>query len=397
MKSIVIPLILVLVLSTRAYSQAPTEYHLLGVRYQQEVRLTFLPELWPENLSGFIIKRKEPNSPWKDLHEDMIAPYIAPDKPLVNVVKQDVFHEYISRKRDRKISDGSLHAADRKFFLESLRDENSYKSVKLFITRDFDISILAGFGLVDGSITTGKAYEYGLFPILDGKMTDQPVKTLSIAPETDHPVFLAKTTGTYTHGGRTVKLHWEIDREEYERSNILNGFNIHVNTPGQGITKLNEHPIWMKTEEDKGHVYLEDNIVNDTLERTYLLKAVTIFNTETAVHAIEFTPEKTSPVSLHPPLLEASPLGENYSSGVRLTWQISPEITSQVQHVFLEKKENLGGTWQKITRDLPVTTLSHDDTTGMKFNTNYYYRLSIILKASGVIWSKSIYVSKKKV
>ncbi|MDH5604056.1 MAG: fibronectin type III domain-containing protein [Cyclobacteriaceae bacterium] len=396
MKSIIITSILTLAF-THTYPQARPEYLLLGIGYQQEVRLTFLPEQWPENLSGFVIKRKEPNGPWKDLHEDMIAPYIAADKPLVNVVRHDVFHEYITRKRDRKISDGSLNTVDRKVFLESLHDENVYKSVKLFITRDFDLSVLAGFGLVDGSIIPGKTYEYGLFPILDGKVSDQPVKTLSISPETDRPVMLYKTTGNYTQSGKTVKLHWEIDREEYERSNILNGFNVHVNIPEQGVIKLNDHPIWMKTEEDKGHVYLEDKIVNDTLRRTYLLKAVTIFNTETGVHALEFAPEKTSPFPVHPPLLEATTLGENYSSGVRLSWVIAPEITGQIEHVFLEKKETLGGTWQKITENLPVTALSHDDITGMKFNTNYYYRLSIILKASGVVWSKSIYVSKKKV
>ena len=376
--------------------KTPENYTLYGAGEGREVRLLFPPEKWEEDLAGFVIKRREGAAPWQVLHVGTIRPYIAKDKPLVNVVRHPEYLAYITKKRDQKIEEGSLNEVSPEVFLKSIKEEQMYAGVKVFLARDFDLAVLAGFGLIDGSIEKDRVYTYGLFPVFGERPEEAPASTYLYDPEKPEDYSLKNTVSSATRQGKTLKLHWEVDVREYEDKIALNGFNIYRSIGEGKEEKLNEHPVWMKKKEGKGQIFFDDALPKDSLKRVYTLRPVTVFNTEAPGSKLEYKPVASNEGPPAPPILKTSSVGEDYDRGVRLSWEYSEGGPDETSHLYVERRADLSVPWQKVSGDFSSETTYWDDPTGLVAGAIYHYRLTVVLQNDALLWSKPVYVSKKK-
>ena len=389
------PMIITLILQVAIMSYAQqSPYIFYGEKTSKDVRLIFIPESWPQGVRGFIIMKKtNSNTPWVNLHEGVLIPEISKEKALTNVVNYTAYLQHLTIKRDSLIDHKKLNTIDKNTFATALEDEQTYRAIRLFIGRDFDIALIAGLAIIDGQ-SNGEETLYGLFPITkEDKPGSAPVKTIQFN-DGEPPLYALETTNKSKQAGNKVALHWEINEESYAKNKVFNGFNIYRSQDNAPTLKLNKTPIWMKNDNGMGNIYFDDEIQGkEPVTYYYEIRAVTLFNTEFTAGSFSITTKKTDSFA-QPPDLQEESIGANYNDGVRLYWQAM--TGTEVQKQFIERKETLAGVWENITGDMNKETDTYQDQSSLKEGTQYFYRLSVILGDGRMVRSKTVYISKKK-
>ncbi|MDH5597524.1 MAG: fibronectin type III domain-containing protein, partial [Cyclobacteriaceae bacterium] len=240
----------------------------------------------------------------------------------------------------------------------------------------------------------GTEIEYGLFTLENGTTGSLPVNTFQfqVGSQPEYPLgaeFNAEQTG------HKVKLNWQVPKDQYKSYRILNGFHIDKKLPTGEVLRLSEHPIWMKTGEKTGTVIFNDKI-EEQQQFHYILRAVTIFNTETKGEEFPFTPKKQIDFSSFSPELRMSSMGDNYEDGVEFIWSDSIYANLEVDRFVLQKKESVTSPWENIESDLDHGTFYYNYQENLVEEQNYYFRVVVVLKNNRELWSNQVRVYKKK-
>jgi hypothetical protein len=392
--------ILFLSISSQLLAQ-DNNFLLFGEGREDVVRLFWTPKTWPDNLTGFDVKRRVVNNrnkgDWQLLNATVIFPESSLTKDISNVEKNPAQQQRLVEKRQQLITDKTLFEIPNEKYIELVKDKNNLIGLSIALGRDYDIALLSGFGLVDRNIPEAKGYEYGLFPRFNDVSVEAPVSTYTweygSKPET-----VVKMEASYKVGKskKQIEVTWVVDVKSYKEHKTLNGFNIYRKSDNTGTKKLNDTPIWINTKEDKGILFYKDTDINDSTVYTYSAVPVTIFNTEWSGVEMELNLADT-PKEIEPPKLDDKSQGSNSKREFLFEWDFKAENEKFIEGFVMERKKQKDSLFISVSNILPASQRSFIDNQLPAPDGNYYhYRLSAVVKEGTNLWSNRILIYNKE-
>lgn len=151
-----------------------------GQRQERGVKLVWALQVWPAGWQGMTVKRRElgkENAEWVTLTKSPVAPKTFAALKLKTVVAdaelraelQKKFLKY--RQSEKKVFFKPWLAPEAKAIEGRTADEREalVNQIAYGLHVDTDNAYFLGVGFFDAAIEKGKKYEYGLFPVFDGK------------------------------------------------------------------------------------------------------------------------------------------------------------------------------------------------------------------------------------
>ncbi len=324
------------------------KYPLIGEGNSDEVRLMWLPGSWPENLNGFLIKRRKikgnKTGNWELVSEKVILPGCSLNKDFNNVEPDIEQQKALKQKLENYLSgnqDINLKQRTKDDFISSIRSNSDYMSFySMIYYRDFDIALMHGFALIDRNVPKAKTWEYGLFLVnIDG--SEELVNTFSwdygSRPNIDIPMQMKYKA---KRKNKAVHLEWSFKSTDYFDNDKIAGFNMYKKVNDNNFIKLNDKIITViqgGTEEvsvkyydkniDTGNVYL------------YALAPVSLFKNEGKMQTIKYdvaeVPNEFPDIILNINKKDSLSIRVN---GVELSWDLSPYYNKYIDGFTIVRK-----------------------------------------------------------
>jgi len=388
--------ILFLVLST-GISFSQEEYLFLGEGREEEVRLFWTPtESWDENLVGFNIKRKSTDE-WVKLNTAIIAPGTSDEKDISILGLSNDVVQRLAQKRSDLISAGTLKSIPTQELKDLMASKNNIESISIMLNSDFDIALIAGFGVIDSNIPKiNGSYSYGLFPVYNNGEASEPVEVFEWKYGS-LPNIAVKMEGDAKANEKreTVELIYKIDTESYKSYDILNGFNVLRKKEGdEEFERLNSNPIWISLKQNKATLYYKDE--NADLNETYIYAIApnTIFNTNGTPVEIKVEPPVEINESIKAPIL-ATPERRESTGKLQLKWQFEPSYEESINGFYVQLKEKDGNVFNNISPLLESNSRSFEYDLPPANDEYYHFRLIAIRKDELELWSnRKIFYNK---
>ena len=351
------------------------------------VRLKWMPNTWPENLTGFSIKRRtEGAADWQSIHEDLIVPELDPNKPLVNVEPSSSEALRLKQKLNELINVGRASVISRdEYDQEVLNTPYRIENLKLAFLIDYDFALLNGFGLIDRDIPGDGIYEYGLFPKYESELpSDDPISTFVWEYGEMPEASMDMEAGIRKRRNQTT-VRWKVDTDEFI-SKGLAGFNIYKKTGDGDFKKVNSTLRLISVVNNPEYiVFVDDEAQEGSV--SYAAVPVTPFGTEGSRVEIAYHPKNVA-IFIAPPRLSHQQESENLS-GVSLLWDFDAEHEQYIEGFQLERRASNQIDFTPIAVDLDPNSRSfHDnqlDKSGM-----YHYRLIVRRSIPSTIFSNEL-------
>lgn len=315
------------------YAQS-NEYPMSGEGNKDVVKLFWLPQQWPQNLEGFIIKRrvveKKNNGDWETLTENFIYPELSLDKDLSNVESDPNQRDLIKEKLKDYLSGNNesvrLSENFKSHLLETFKENSvAIKALSIYFYKDYDIALMHGFAFVDRNIPKAESYEYGLFLKFDDNKSEKLVNSFTWEYGTSTITkFDMDVSYKAKRNKKSVSVQWEFDSDLYFGNREISGFNIYRKEEGLEYVKLNKYKFIVgRDKENISRLKYTDRKIRDSIVYYYAAAPISIFNTVGEYNEIKFD-TKDVPGEIAPPELY---LGNNESDfeieGVKLRWEFN--------------------------------------------------------------------------
>jgi hypothetical protein len=370
-------------------------YSIYAEGHPDQVKLLWLPTVWPSNLTGFDIKKRPAggNEGWQPVNASYIFPELSFEKDLSNIDNNSAEQQRLQKKLKKLIADKKVRPTPNKAYLAKLQsDSTAVTALFLPISLDYDFALLNGFGMVDRNVKAGE-YEYGLFlHNADNSVSTQPVATVKVSagaePEIKIPVdFSFKTAAVKTK----LQLVWKINSAAYKKL-LLNGFNIYRKDGKTGYAKLNATPLWPNLDKETSTSFLMNEDLKPNVIYQYTIAPVSLFGTEGERTELTYDPSQL-PGDITPPELENLPQPADAGNGLVLGWKFDPKSEKDIKGFYLARKTNVDSQYTALTTTmLPPSARSYSDNKGLKRQTYYFYRLSAIRTDGAIFRSREVLV-----
>ena len=312
-------------------------FKLYGERVDEVVRLAWIPESWPENIDGVIIKKRTGKSGWQLVTPVMVVPSSYVGKDLSNIEPSADERLRLNNKLDSMISAGKAKEVPQsEYFDKILQESASLSGIAFIFALDYDLILINGFGCVDRGIDSNINYEYGVFTVVSGDMASEPIITYnSIASKRPDIKIALETRVEVIGNNKKLRLHWQFDLEEY-RYKKVKGFNIYEVEQGGTRAKLNNNVIWITSKENPADLnYLVDFPIKEV---EYLAVPVSYFGYESQGYKVGFNPD-TYKIHIQPPKLSYAI--ENHK--VNFVWDMDHGYDSLIRTFKILKRTSQSG------------------------------------------------------
>ena len=236
--------IIVLGLVLLSHAQKENQWTFKGEGNIDRIKIIWHSNTWPDNLSGFNIKRRAINqeNQWTSLNSTVIKPYNLLDKDLSNISNDKREINRLVRKRKELLLTDKFEEVRSGEFLKKANNEAFLEMQGFMYKFDYDMAPIYGFGYIDKHIPPAEFYEYGLFLVFNDNETG-PVKTFRWKYGTSNIPEL-KLTPSYRidYDQRKIVLSWQFNVDQFN-SNETIGFNLYKKTGESPVQKINKNPI----------------------------------------------------------------------------------------------------------------------------------------------------------
>ena len=373
---------LLVTISWRASAQS-AEFRLIGEGNGEVIKLGWLPKMWPAGTSGVKIQKRLDHGDWILLTADEIYPAVELTKSLNNVEPSAAERERLQQKLKDLMDQGKLKPNSRATYQDViLADPKNLPMLAFAFATDYELMLLNGFGFIERDIPSGQDLEYGVFPVLNGSMSAEPVATFAWLSGTKPDNQLAMTGSMEVIGNKkSLLLKWEFDAIEL-KAKQLKGFNIYQ-IIGEGKIKLNGDLIWVTSGSDPATLTRKIPYPEGKEKVSFVAVPVSYFETEAQANEIVFDPAKYA-INLTPPVLSA----QSGSAAVLLTWSLGPGASAQL--VGLEVQRKAAGQNYETIASLKATDNRYEDVS-VEAGQYYFYRLVAVPQAGlAKIWSNEV-------
>ena len=331
MKQIKISLVLVFILfSGFTYSQSD-EYPMSGEGNNDVVKLFWLPQQWPQNLEGFIIRRKivkkRKAGDWETLTQNFIYPELRLKKDLSNVEsnpdQRALLKEKLQDYLNGNIESVQLSENPKLHLMEKFKENsNNIKALSIYLYKDYDIALMHGFAFIDRDISEAEKYEYGLFLKFDDNKADSLVNSFTWEYGTSTIIkFDMDVSYAAKRNKKSVSIQWQFDSDLYFGNREIAGFNIYRKEEGKEYEKLNKDKyIVGRDKENLSRLKYTDRKIKDSIVYYYAAAPVSIFNSIGEYNEIKFD-ARDVPGEISPPeLFLGNEESEFATEGIKLRW-----------------------------------------------------------------------------
>ncbi|MEN8251067.1 MAG: fibronectin type III domain-containing protein [Bacteroidota bacterium] len=306
-------------------------FKLYGERSDSTISLAWIPEHWPDGMEGVVIKRKVNQSAWELLTPEVVIPASFVGKDLSNVEPSPSEQARLNNKLKEKIDNQKAKPVSHEEYLnEILPDKTKYASIAFIFAIDYDLMLLNGLGCIDRNTNKTDQYEYGIFPVINGRIANSPVATFtSSAGANFNPELNMKPHAEVIGANIKIRLHWEFDLNEFQKKQIK-GFNIYQVSKEEARIKLNMNVIWITSKNDPADL---NYLVEFPEEKTSFLSVpVSYFGTEGEPREIVFDPVVYT-IKVPPPKLSCAISARS----AKLNWQIEHQYDSLISEFIVER------------------------------------------------------------
>lgn len=301
-----------------------------GERSMDAVKLAWIPEVWPKNMDGVIIKKRIPGSNWSSLNTVPFAPFISMKRDLYETEPAPAERTRLVDKLKGLISSGRAREINQDdFYTEVLSKNSAQSSITLQFAMDYDMMLLTGTGCIDRD-AVDEVMEYGVFPVVNGKEVGDPVAVTKIVQFKNNPTLEMTPSFEVQANRKQVRLFWEFDLTFF-RDFLFQGFNIYAVAENGQQAKVNKRPIWITSKENPAKLtYLVDLPGQIT---TYTAVPLTIFGTETLGKSLEFDPAAATKV-ISAPILTTNTVQGN----LLLRWELDHSLDEYIEVIEVHRK-----------------------------------------------------------
>lgn len=277
-------ILLVLAFWICGYSQVG--FKLYGEHNDDHIKLAWIPESWPADLTAVIIKRKGNNGSWETLSDKEFIPASFVGKDLSNVDQLPTEQKRLEEKLNELFAAGRAKQVSEKQFKERLNSSpNPGASIAMIFAMDYDLMLLNGFGMIDRNINKSQSYTYGIFPVINGTASVNLVAEITVSPDDMIEIDMVPRSEVIGNN-RKLRLVWEFDLTTYRESKIK-GFDVYAAQDGEP-RQLNDNLIWITSAKEPGLLTL---ITEFPAERTvFTAVPVSYFNKSGSEHSLIFNP-----------------------------------------------------------------------------------------------------------
>ena len=328
---------------------------LYGEYYQDQVYLAWIPEIWPEEMTGVAIKRLGADGAWQLVTKEVVIPGSYVEKDLSNVEPNSAERQRLKQKLDSLIQNGKGREVSSQKYKEEILPKGSLRtSISMIFALDYDLLILNGFGAVDRN-PAAASLQYRLFPVIGAEISANFVEELNIPRVRKAQDSLEMKPHAEVIGkNSSLRLHWLFDRASFLEKEIK-GFNIYEIADGQR-RKVSDKVIWITSKSDPADL----NHVVEFPKKVTSFSAVPVsyFDIEQESSTLEFDPEPYS-ISIPSPTLRT----ELRDNDLRLSWDLSHDYDSLLERILIQLKSEESD-FSTIAEVLP-NTREYDYTLGV--------------------------------
>lgn len=354
---------------------------LWGTHNNEVCKLYWETYSWPSSLSGFVIqKRTAKDTIWKQLNNVPIYPQIAP-RDWSNLGLNTLESQTFSKTYESYLEEGKLSPNSKAHLLKALIQYNGLQAGdRINMKNDYNIALILGFAYVDHTYKKSERTSYGLFYVdNEGKIANSPVAVFK--PERNPKLTLDKK---FELNQGQLSILWSIPQTHYTQNGIY-GFTISRKENGSNEeTKIFEAPLYYHKAEN-GNIYwqLLDHGANPTLDYIYKLTPVTIFQTQLKPIEIKYKASQYKPVKV--PAIDSLTLVNG--AEFRIKWKPDSLLPfkKRIKCIFIERSAEDPAIFTQIATGISLKTNSFTDSSLLKYQQNYSYRLCII-DTKGALW-----------
>lgn len=308
-------------LTIAAKAQVP-DINFIGEGQKNSIKLFWLPSVWPDGAEGFNVKRRGDNDRiWTQINSTVILPGNFVTKDLANIEKDKKALQDLMAKRELYIKGISAPIAIKineittDYIYKTGKDSSYFIGTSLLISQDYDLAKLFGFAMEDRDIPVAKKYEYGLFvKYFNGE--EKLIKSIEwIYGTTPEVILKIETFKKASRNKKSIELQWVFNYNDYKKHPTISGFNMYKKEKGKLYEKLNKNRIWVSSNDSVAKIVYVDKSLKDSIEYTYAIVPVTIFNSEAQYVEISY-----SPVSVPAEYLPLTLIKDSISGAVNFSW-----------------------------------------------------------------------------
>jgi hypothetical protein len=400
MKHKKIVLALVFILFTNIIYAQSDEYPMSGEGNRDVVKLFWLPQQWPQNLEGFIIKRrvleKRSKGDWKTLTENFIYPELSLEKDLSNVERdpnqRDLIKEKLRDYLNGNVESVRLSENSKSHLLETFKkNSEAIKALSIYLYKDYDIALMHGFAFIDRNIPKAEKYEYGLFLKFDDNSVEKLVNSFIWEYGTSSIIkFDMDISYKAKRNKKSVSIQWEFDSDLYFGTKEVSGFNIYRKEDGSEYEKLNDDKYVVGRDKDnRSQLKYNDRKIKDSVVYYYAAAPVSIFNSIGEYSEIKFdtrdVPEEFTP----PELILGNDESDFESEGISLKWDFKETDERFINGFYIgvpngkfTEIDTLSNLIKPSAREFNITNLQLPD------DNTYRFKIIVDIKDYQDIFSK---------
>ena len=254
----------------------------------ETIKMYWMVKTWPEGLGGFIIKKKNltRKGDWVPVNRSAIYPENSSSKSLENVfINEDKMMAAYQKLRNQMIESKELNEVSREEFYEKLSNPGFLKILSLMFENNFSKALICGFGMVENVKNEKDKYQYGLFPVFGDQVSTDPVSDFHWNPEQEDTIKFA-INYEIQERNKQIGLRVKVDMTTPN----INGLRIYRLATDGAEVLLTKNRLSLGKGLANQMIGFKDNTVDPLKEQTYLVKPVTIFNTEGEGESLLYQP-----------------------------------------------------------------------------------------------------------
>jgi len=356
---------------------------LIGESDGISVKLMWVLNKWPSGLEGFNVKRRSTDGnkkgKWDELNSSMIFPEISANKSYTNAIKNFDENQRLFNKVQKLMLSNKLKEVKKNDFIKRVSsDPNAVKGVSFANALDYDIALISGFAFVDLNVPAGNVYEYGLFPVINGKVSTDPVSLFEW--KYGNKPDLSITGGSLKTAITSVKNKIQL-KIIFNGNDIRNkhaaGFNIYKSEDGKFFSKMNISPVSSSSSADASVVSYFDNDAKEKGTTVYSVALVSIFGNEGPRIKTIYDPEKFPKNLTSPVVSKVGFISQNYHDGLKVEWTFD-KLNEPFIRSFLLEKAVLPNKFKVVAILSNVSARSYTDKEIMPLSSYIQYRITAI-------------------
>ncbi len=388
-----IGLFLLLVISCQSLTAQEDDWLKIYADAEEDhVKIYWEPKGWPKNLRGFMVMKRQridsiTFSEWKSLTNETIFPATTAERNWENQGLNESQQGILKEKYEYFIENGLVSSLEQEEMLRVLQENNGLGSGdRIRMKNDFELALVIGFACIDNDYDKDTICQYGVFPVYNTYMAENPASICELIPTTGLPLEVK-----FSRLKSGLSFEWAMSKKEAQNFALM-GFYVYksrkdtlnmdqaATSPLGPYRKTNDSLFW----------HFIDPLEDNDRDIYYGISFLNMFQEESPPIIKKFIAEKFRP--LKNPVITIIELVND--KDIRINWQTDEADSSRITTAFIQMKRSIRNENYTLVSDtLDGSLRSFTDTMPRKYGEVYFFRVKVFDKYGNEAFSnvESIY------